>query len=94
MSSPPWDVQFSRSAERALGRLPEKIAVAVLEFVTGTLPINPHRLSKPLHEPFDGWRSARRGDYRVVFEIKDDDHVLHVGRIEHRADVYRGGPLS
>jgi mRNA interferase RelE/StbE len=38
----------------------------------------------------DGSRHvARRGDYRVTFRILDDDHVLLIGRIEHRAHVYR-----
>jgi hypothetical protein len=32
---------------------------------------------------------ARRGDYRVTFRALTDDQVLYVGRIEHRAHVYR-----
>src|SRR6266542_4409364 len=36
-----------------------------------------------------GVRSARRGDYRVLFELHDDTHVLLVIRIDHRAHVYR-----
>lgn len=85
----PWSVQLSPTAVRALERLPHKIATAIVEFATRTLPADPYRLSKPLRFEFEGWRVARRGDYRVTFRIIDDDHVLYVGRIEHRAHIYR-----
>jgi mRNA interferase RelE/StbE len=85
----PWSVQLSPTAVRALDRLPHKIAAAIVEFVTGALPADPYRLSKPLRFEFEGWRVARRGDYRVTFRAIEDDRALYVGRIEHRAHVYR-----
>jgi mRNA interferase RelE/StbE len=85
----PWSVQLSPTAVRALDRLPHKIAAAIAEFVTTTLPGDPYRLSKPLRFEFEGWRVARRGDYRVTIRALEDDRVLYVGRIEHRAHVYR-----
>lgn len=85
----PWSVQLSPTAVRALDRLPHKIAAAIVEFVTDTLPAEPYRLSKPLRFEFDGWRVARRGDYRVTFRTLEDDRVLYIGRIEHRAHIYR-----
>lgn len=84
-----WEVAFSPSANRALQRLPHKVATAVAEFVVATLPTAPYRLSKPLRYEFEGWRVARRGDYRVTFRIDDDAGLLYIGRIEHRAHVYR-----
>jgi mRNA interferase RelE/StbE len=84
-----WSVQVSPSASRALDRLPHKVAAAIVEFVTTTLPNDPHRLSKPLRFELAGWRVARRGDYRVTFRLLEDDRVLYIGRIEHRAHVYR-----
>ncbi len=84
----PWSVQLSPTAVRALDRLPHKIAAAIVEFVTGTLPADPYRLSKPLRFEFERWRVARRGDYRVTFRALEDDRVLYIGRIEHRAHVY------
>ena len=85
----PWSVQLSPTAVRALNRLPHKVAAAIAEFVTATLPADPYRLSKPLRFEFDGWRVARRGDYRVTFRTHEDDRVIYIGRIEHRAHVYR-----
>lgn len=73
----------------SLDRLPHKVAAAIAEFVTAVLPADPYRLSKPLRFEFEGWRVARRGDYRVTFRTLEDDRVLYVGRIEHRAHIYR-----
>ncbi len=84
----PWRVEVSPGAERALIRLPHKVATAVVEFITATLPTNPERMSKPLRGELEGLRSARRGDYRVLFELRPEDDVLLVVRIAHRADAY------
>lgn len=89
MTSTEWRVEVSAEADRALLRLPEKIAAAVVEFITGRLPTIPHRLSKPMRYELEGWHVARRGDYRVTFQILEEEHVLLIGRIEHRADLYR-----
>jgi len=84
-----WDVELAPSAIRGLERLPPRIATAVIEFVTATLPSNPERMSKPLRGELEHLRSARRGDYRVLFFLEEATHILRVERIAHRADVYR-----
>lgn len=84
-----WDVRLAPAAVRGLERLPPRIAAAVVEFVTGTLPTNPERMSKPLHGDLEGLRSARRGDYRVLFSLDEATGKLLVERIAHRADAYR-----
>jgi mRNA interferase RelE/StbE len=81
----PWSIRLSLSAIKALDQLPLKVATAIVEFITGTLPGDPRRFSKPLRYELTGWHVARRGDYRVTFRILDDDHVLLISRIEHRA---------
>ncbi len=89
-----YELKVAASAERALLRLPEAAAAAVVEFVTGPLLENPARVGKPLSLELEGYLSARRGAYRIVYRIEEDDSasradVVHVVRIDHRADVYR-----
>ena len=69
--------------------LPLAVAAAVTEFLTGPLLDNPHRVGKPLTRELDGYHSARRGAYRVIYRIDETEHIVHVVRIDHRADVYR-----
>jgi mRNA-degrading endonuclease RelE of RelBE toxin-antitoxin system len=86
-----YRLRVTGPAARALaGRLPEKVAPAVYEFITTILLENPHRVGKPLLlPPFQGTWSARRGTYRVLYEIDDEDLVVTVTAIEHRGDAYR-----
>lgn len=84
-----WKVALSARAQRDLARLPPRIATAVVEFVTGAMTEQPTRLSRPLSGGLSGVRSARRGDYRILFEVRSDQRLLLVVRIAHRAHVYR-----
>ncbi|HAS11484.1 MAG TPA: type II toxin-antitoxin system RelE/ParE family toxin [Acidimicrobiaceae bacterium] len=82
-------MEWTSSALRSLDRLPEKIATACVEFVYGGLAENPHRVGRALRFDLEGTHSARRGDFRVIYEIDDDRHVVTVIAIDHRSDVYR-----
>lgn len=89
MNASVYRLVMAASAERALTRLPEKAAAAVVEFVTGALVISPRVVGHPLQRELAGLWAARRGPYRVVYGIDDDARVVSVLRIDHRADVYR-----
>lgn len=89
MTEAPFRVQLTATARRCLHRLPEKIVGACLEFIAGPLAADPHRLGKPLQRELAGYRAARRGAYRVVYEIDDSARTVIVARVDHRGDVYR-----
>jgi len=75
-------------ARREFDRLPISVAAAIL----GTLEAiaeNPRRLGKRLMLEHEGRFSARRGPYRIIYEIEDADHLVRVIAIGHRRDVYR-----
>jgi mRNA interferase RelE/StbE len=87
VTSAPYELRVAASAERQIARLPEKVAPAVVEFLLGPLCENPHRVGHELRQDLVGLWSARRGAYRVLYEI--NDRVVTVVRVEHRSDVYR-----
>jgi mRNA-degrading endonuclease RelE of RelBE toxin-antitoxin system len=89
LSDRDYTIGWAALARRALTRLPEKVATAVIEFLYGSLAANPHRAGKPLKFDFQGLHSAHRGDYRIIYRIDDEDHRVDVIAIEHRADAYR-----
>ena len=76
-------------ARRAIDRLPDKIALAVLDYLVGPLLENPHRVGKALRGDLAGLHSARVGAYRIVYEIDQDTHTVRVIYIDHQADIYR-----
>ncbi|HET6561705.1 MAG TPA: type II toxin-antitoxin system RelE/ParE family toxin [Marmoricola sp.] len=87
----PWGVVATSRFERDLARLPLKIAAAIVEYVTKVLPEDPPRMTKPLTGDLEGYRSARRGDYRVIVRLDEDARVVILHRVAHRAHVYRPG---
>ena len=89
MSLEPFEIDWASSALRSLNRLPEKIATACIEFVYGGLAGNPYRLGHPLRFDLEGRHSARRGDFRVVYEVGEGSRVVTILAIDHRSDIYR-----
>lgn len=89
MTEPTDRLVVAATAERALGRLPEGAAAAIVEFMVGALLEAPRRVGHPLQREPAGLWAARRGPYRIVYEIDDDRQAINVVRIDHRADIYR-----
>ena len=88
--SEPYDIQVAAGVARAIHeKLPEGVAAAVVEFITGSLIAAPRRVGKPLRRELAGLYSARRGTFRVFYRIDDAEHLVTVVRVEHRADAYR-----
>lgn len=86
----PYRLRVAGPAARAIeSELPEAVAAAVVEFITGELLAAPRRVGKPLQRELAGRYSARRGTYRVLYEIDDAARIVAVLVVEHRGDVYR-----
>ena len=83
------ELRVTGPAQRQRGRLPEGTAAAIIEFMLSALVENPHRVVGRLQRELAGLHSARRGAYRVVYEIDDDQHAVIVLRVDHRSSVYR-----
>ncbi len=84
-----YEVEITPEGLRHLNRLPDKVRHAALETIFGPIAENPQRLGKPLVGELEGLRSARRGDYRVIYEILEGDETVLIHRVQHRRDVYR-----
>ena len=82
---------MARPTRRAISQsLPEQVAAAAVEFITGPLLDNPRRIGKPLREELAGLWSARLGtEWRVVYRIDESKHSVVVEDIQHRLTVYR-----
>jgi mRNA interferase RelE/StbE len=85
-----YTVLFSRQARRNMHEdLPLEVAIAATETIQHAIAINPYRVGKPLDEPFDGFHSARRGTYRIIYRINEAKRVVEIHSIRHRRNVYR-----
>ena len=84
-----YELRVAGPAVRQLDRLNESVAAAIVEFMLGPLLENPHRVGRRLRQELTGLHSARRGAYRIVYEIDDDSTTVVVLRIDHRSTAYR-----
>jgi mRNA interferase RelE/StbE len=85
----PYGLRTTPTVRRALTEhLPEAVAAAAYEFLTGPLLREPYRVGKRLISPLDDRYSARRGTYRVIYRIDDKTRIVTVVDVDHRRDVY------
>lgn len=84
-----YEVEITLEGLRHLRKLPEKVKVAVLETIFGSIAKNPRQVGKPLRGELDGLLSARRGDFRVIYEIDEETHTVVIHRASHRRTAYR-----
>jgi mRNA interferase RelE/StbE len=85
-----YELRTTSTVRRALGEvLPEAVAAAAYEFITGSLLQEPYRVGKRVLPPMDDRFSARRGTYRIICRIDDKNRIVTVVDVDHRRDVYR-----
>jgi mRNA interferase RelE/StbE len=87
----PYELGMTRPARRAISELlPEDIAAAAVEFITGPLLEEPYRIGKPLREALSGFYSARLGtQWRVLYRIDESKHAVIGQEIQRRSTAYR-----
>jgi mRNA interferase RelE/StbE len=84
-----FEVEITPEGLRHLNQLPGKVRDAALQAILGPIAERPRRVGKPLVGELTGLYAARRGDYRVIYEIDDDRKVVVVHRVQHRRIAYR-----
>jgi len=91
VSAEPYELGLTRPARRAIAEvLPEDVAAAAVEFITGPLLAAPYRIGKPLRGELAGFHSARLGSqWRVLYRIDESKHAVIVQDIQHRSTAYR-----
>ena len=91
MSADPYELGLTRPARRAISELlPEDVAAADVEFITGPLLAAPYRVGKPLRNSLSGFHSARLGtQWRVLYRIDESKHSVIVQDIQRRSTAYR-----
>lgn len=85
-----FSIRIKESAAKELKRITrldrERIVAAIDQ-----LAETPH-LGTSLKGDLRGLRRLRVGNYRVLYELRDDELVVLVVRVAHRRDAYRWRP--
>lgn len=82
-----FSIQIKGSAARDLERIAKADRLRLVDAID-RLPENPF-LGSALKGELRGLRRLRVGDYRVLYEVRQDALIVLVVRVAHRRDVYR-----
>jgi len=86
-----YSVKYTKSAVKKLKKLDKPTAKIITEWVKKHLEgtDNPRKLGKPLSgNRSNQWR-YRKGNYRIIADIQDDEIIILILDIGHRKDIYR-----
>jgi mRNA interferase RelE/StbE len=91
VTADPYELGMARLSRRAISELlPQDVAAAAVEFITGPLLEMPYRIGKPLRGELAGFHSARLGtEWRILYRIDESKHTVIVEDIQHRTTAYR-----
>jgi mRNA interferase RelE/StbE len=85
-----YEVLFQPSAARQIRKLPADVRRRVV-LAAEALGVDPRPMGcQRLKGSESIWR-IRVGDYRILYEIRDQVLTVLVVRVGHRREVYRGG---
>ena len=83
-----FSIQWRNSTRKDIRSLPRqevtRVVAAVGLLADDPLPHGSQKLSGS-----ERTYRIRVGDYRIIYEVFSDSHVIEVQRVRHRKDVYR-----
>lgn len=83
-----YEILFESKAEKELLELPKEI-LRKIDTKIQQLKENPRPPGiKKLAGKIEGWR-MRVGDYRILYQIDDENKLVKVYRIKHRREAYK-----
>lgn len=82
-----YRIDFTTAAARLVKKLPRHARERILQLIGGLAEDpRPHGARKLVGEETAWW--VRAGDYRVIYDVLDDELTITVVRAGHRRDVY------
>lgn len=83
---PKYTVVLSKKAQKQLDKLSDNIATPIFEAIAG-LEENPRPHGCKKLKGRDGYR-IRAGNYRVIYDIYDNELIVDIVTLGHRKDIY------
>jgi mRNA interferase RelE/StbE len=86
---PAYRVEFAPRASRTVEKLEPRVKAQVLAQVAA-LSLDPRPPGVRKLAGYPNTYRIRLGEYRIVYEVRDDVLVVHVVRVGHRKSIYKG----
>jgi mRNA interferase RelE/StbE len=85
-----YTINVLPSAARDLGQLPRPISRRVGRAIDSLADDPRPRGCEKLKVGTGNEYRIRVGDYRILYKVDDDEHLVLIVRVRHRREVYRG----
>ncbi|CAN5322395.1 type II toxin-antitoxin system RelE/ParE family toxin [soil metagenome] len=82
-----WQIKIERKAQKAIKKIPNPYQSNIIQAINELSKDPRPERCKKLKGVADIWR-IRVSDYRIVYQIKDNQLKVVVIRIGHRSDIY------
>lgn len=79
-------ISLSKKAQKQLDQLSDTIAEPIIQAIA-TLATNPRPIGCKKLKGRDGYR-IRIGNYRVIYDVFDNELIVDVITLGHRKDIY------
>ncbi|MBI5476551.1 MAG: type II toxin-antitoxin system RelE/ParE family toxin [Ignavibacteriales bacterium] len=83
-----YQIVIPKPVQKQLGILPENIKGKIIEQVL-KLKENPRSFGSVKLKSYENEYRIRVGDYRIRYEIDDNNHTVILLHCKHRKDIYR-----
>ncbi|MFZ0927442.1 MAG: type II toxin-antitoxin system RelE/ParE family toxin [Syntrophobacteraceae bacterium] len=87
----PYRIEFAKPAIRQLAKLPRNLRQRISDRIE-TLAVDPRPAGCKKLVDTESLYRLHEGDYRIIYQVKDDALLVLIVRIGHRGDVYRNLP--
>ena len=71
-----------------ISQIPQNIRNIIKRAIEERLGVDPFSFGKPLRYSWNGHKSLRVGDYRIIYRIKEEEKIVLIVAIKHRKEAY------
>lgn len=82
-----FKIKFKECALNHIDKIPKVFLSTIKKAIDERLTTNPYRF-KPLRGKYKGFYRMRVGDYRIIYEIKNNELIVIIIAIGNRKNVY------
>lgn len=83
-----WNVQYTASAKKEIETLDGSAKKIIKRAIEDKLMTDPLKFGLPLRRSLKNFFKLRVGDYRIIYQIENQEVTVLVFKVGHRREVY------
>lgn len=88
MQQKTYKTKWKKAADENLEEMSPDIALKIYNKVESYLVQSPKEIGKQLTGNHNGLYRYRYGDYRILYEIDEENSLIIINRVGHRSNIY------